>query len=133
MNSSTRYIFLAEDDVDDQEFLTEALQQVDNSVRVHVEKTGDKAVGFLKQLGEHELPCLIVLDYNLPLISGHDILVDIKDLERYKDITKVVWSTSNSPHYEKMCLESGAAAYFVKPADMEGIRKLAEQMLAFCA
>jgi len=133
MKPSRRYIFLAEDDIDDQEFLTEALLGIDNNLEIHVEKSGDKAVGFLKTLSDEELPCLIVLDYNLPLISGHEILKNIQDAERYKSITKVVWSTSNSPYYEKVCLESGAAAYFVKPSDIEGIRSVARKMISLCS
>ena len=125
-------IFLAEDDIDDQEFLTEALLNIDETVRVHTEKSGDKAVRYLETISDEHLPCLIVLDYNLPLISGHQILQNIQNLDRYKNIVKVVWSTSNSPHYEKACIESGARAYFVKPADIAGIKTLAEKMLDFC-
>jgi CheY-like chemotaxis protein len=125
-------VFLAEDDIDDQEFLTEALLDIDGTIRVHVEKSGDKAVGYLETLSDERLPCLIVLDYNLPLVSGHQILQNMQHYPRYKDITKVVWSTSNSPMYEKACLDSGATAYFVKPADIAGIRVLAEKMLDYC-
>lgn len=132
MKPSKRYIFLAEDDLDDQEFLTEALLDIDQSLEIHVEKSGDKAVGFLNELSDDELPSLIVLDYNLPLISGHEILKNIQNAKRYKDITKVVWSTSNSPYYEKVCLESGATAYFVKPSDIAGIRELARKMISLC-
>jgi CheY-like chemotaxis protein len=132
MKPSKRHIFLAEDDVDDQEFLTEALQDIDEDIEIHVEKSGDKAVGYLKSLSDENLPCLIILDYNLPLISGHEILNNIREADRYKNVTKIVWSTSNSPYYEKVCLESGAAAYFVKPSDIAGIRELAKKMIDLC-
>ena len=125
-------IFLAEDDVDDQEFLTEALLDIDENVNVHVEKSGDKAVRYLESIADDQLPCLIVLDYNLPLVSGHQILQNIQHSERFKNVVKIVWSTSNSPHYEKACIESGAQAYFVKPADIAGIRELAGKMLELC-
>jgi len=130
--SLDKTIFLAEDDIDDQEFLTEALHTIDENVTIHIEKSGDKALGYLESLSESQLPCLIVLDYNLPLVSCHQILQNIQHTERYKNVVKVVWSTSNSPHYEKACIDSGAAAYFVKPADIAGIRTLAEKMLELC-
>jgi len=129
---SRRHIFLAEDDLDDQEFLTEALLYLDADIHVHIESSGQKAINYLEKAGDRELPCLIVLDYNLPLVSGHEILINIQNSDRYRNIVKVVWSTSNSPHYEKVCLESGAAAYFVKPSDIAGIQELAQKMLKLC-
>jgi CheY-like chemotaxis protein len=126
-------IFLAEDDIDDQEFLTEALKSLDDNITVHVESSGEKAVLYLQNLPDGQTPCLIILDYNLPLVSGHQILQNISQWDRYKDITKVVWSTSNSPHYEQVCLQSGASAYFVKPSDIAGIHQLAKKMLELCS
>jgi two-component system, chemotaxis family, chemotaxis protein CheY len=130
--SKAKNIFLAEDDIDDQEFLTEALQSLDDTINVHVENSGEKAISYLEGLPDGEAPCLIILDYNLPLVSGHQILENISASERYKDVTKVVWSTSNSSHYEQICLRSGASAYFVKPSDVAGIKQLAKKMLELC-
>jgi CheY-like chemotaxis protein len=127
-----RSIFLAEDDIDDQEFLTEALKSLDTSIDIHVESSGERAITYLESLPTGQTPCLIILDYNLPLVSGHQILESIGEIEKYRNVTKVVWSTSNSSHYEQICLNSGAAAYFVKPADIAGIRRLAERMLELC-
>lgn len=131
-NIDNRKIFLAEDDLDDQELLTEALLNMDADIQVHIESSGEKAIKYLEKISDTELPCLIILDYNLPLVSGHQILLDIKNTDRFKNIIKVVWSTSNSPHYQKMCLDSGATAYFVKPSDMNGINDMALKLLGLC-
>ena len=105
---------------------------MDADIKVHIESSGEKAIKYLEKISDTELPCLIILDYNLPLVSGHQILMDIKNTNRFKNIVKVVWSTSNSPHYKKMCLDSGAAAYFVKPCDMNGINDIALELLKLC-
>ncbi len=47
------------------------------------------------------MPCLIVLDYNMPGLNGADILKEIGANERYSTIPKIVWSTSDSDKFKK--------------------------------
>ncbi len=129
---SDRIIFLAEDDADDQEFLIEALQRLDASVKVHVESSGEKALEYLIQVPAEFAPRLILLDYNLPKLNGQQILRQISDHDRYRNINKLVWSTSSSPLYEQACLEAGAQAYLVKPTDILGISRIAQVVLDHC-
>ncbi|MCU7549058.1 response regulator [Chitinophagaceae bacterium LB-8] len=131
-NNKSNFIFLAEDDIDDQELLIEALTSLDDTIEVHVVNNGKKAVSYLEELPDNKKPCLIVLDYNLPEMNGADILNRINTIEKLHPVTKVIWSTSNSPVYEKICTELGAKAYFVKPTDFYGIEKIARIMLQLC-
>ncbi len=126
------FIFLAEDDVDDQELLIEAFTTQSQTLKIQTATNGKKAALFLDELSDDALPCLIVLDYNLPEVDGAQLLELLTGKKRYNAIPKVVWSTSNSPMYKKLCLEMGAKAYFVKPNDVKGIHTLAKEMLAFC-
>ena len=126
------FIFLAEDDIDDQELLIEAFAHFDDSISVKVVNNGKKALSFLESLSTDQSPCLIVLDYNLPELSGAEILQKLNHSKVFDDVTKVVWSTSNSPVYESVCMALGAKAYLVKPNDISGMNKLAELMLQMC-
>lgn len=127
-----RSIFLAEDDIDDQELLIEALLQLDSTLQIHVEDSGEKAVAYLQKLTQEQTPCLIILDYNLPKVNGQQILALLKQEEQFNTVKKLVWSTSNSPQYEQRCLEEGALAYLVKPSDLSGISSIAQIMLRYC-
>jgi CheY-like chemotaxis protein len=122
-------IFLAEDDIDDQEFLRDALLSLDDSLRIDIANTGEKALNYLNSLTEEQLPSLIILDYNLPQISGYELLKHMTGKKKFENTSKIVWSTSNSPMYEQSCLTTGALAYFIKPSDMDGILRMAEKML----
>jgi CheY-like chemotaxis protein len=126
------FIFLAEDDIDDQELLIEAFSHLDKNISVKAVNNGKKALSFLESLPAGKAPCLIILDYNLPELSGAEILERLGQLKLFEDVTKVVWSTSNSPFYESLCIELGAKAYMVKPNDISGINRLAETMLQMC-
>ena len=126
------FIFLAEDDIDDQELLVEAFAHLDKTISVKAINNGKKALSFLENLSPGNAPCLIVLDYNLPELSGAEILERLNQSGRFENVTKVVWSTSNSPVYESVCIALGAKAYLVKPNDISGINRLAQLMLQMC-
>ena len=126
------FIFLAEDDIDDQELLVEAFTHIDETITIKTVNNGKKALSFLDELSSDNSPCLIVLDYNLPELSGAEILERLNQSKKFEDITKIIWSTSNSPVYEKICLDLGAKAYLVKPNDISGINRLAQLMLQMC-
>ncbi len=122
-------VLLAEDDLDDQEMLIEAMKNIDPSLQFIVASTGSKALEMLSNLPEKKIPRLIILDYNLPEVSGAEILARLQELKRYENIPKVVWSTSNSPVYQKKCMEHGARSYIVKPTGISGIRSIARELV----
>jgi CheY-like chemotaxis protein len=122
-------VFLAEDDLDDQEMLIEAMKQQDISLEFIIANTGSKAFDTLKKNRDEKKIRLIILDYNLPEISGAEILCRLKDQKLFENIPKVVWSTSNSPVYQKKCMEFGAHSYIVKPTGIAGIRSIAKELV----
>ena len=131
-NQGSSFIFLAEDDIDDQELLIEAFSQIDNGIAITTVNNGKKALAFLENLPKDQVPCLIILDYNLPEVSGAEILKRLNEFDQYNHVTKVVWSTSNSPVYENICMDLGAKAYLVKPNDISGINRMAQVMWEMC-
>jgi CheY-like chemotaxis protein len=129
-----RIMFLAEDDIDDQDMLVEMIREQDPSMEFEIATSGSKALEALKKMAaEDKLPCLVLLDYNLPEISGAEILEKLRDMKQYEKIIKVVWSTSNSPVYQKKCFEAGVYSYIVKPTGIAGIRDIAKELLELCA
>jgi CheY-like chemotaxis protein len=125
-------ILLAEDDIDDQDFITEAFLQIDAQLAIKTVSHGNKLLPFLENLTNDELPQLIILDYNLPELDGAQVLQSLQHKIRYASIPKIVWSTSNSPQYKIKCLELGAAFYVVKPSTISGIEEMARHMLELC-
>jgi len=122
-------ILLAEDDFDDQELLHQAFLDIDPTIQLHSFATGKKFIDNLESLDS--IPDLIILDYNIPEMNGAEILKHMKGEEQYDGVTKIVWSTSNSPYYENACLAQGASAYFVKPSTLAGLIQMAKTMLSY--
>lgn len=125
-------ILVAEDDPDDQQFLQEAFDSHNADAELLFVNSGEKVLPYLEQLQDHELPILILLDYNLPQVTGYEVLMSICAISRYQNMIKIVWSTSASPVYELACRKAGAYAYFPKPITFASIRSLAGEMLQIC-
>lgn len=128
----TKFILLGEDDSDDQEMLTEVFSSIDNSFILFFINNGNELLSALEKLSPNQLPCLLVLDYNMPGLNGAEILRELSSNRRYKNIPKVVWSTSGSDLYKKTCLQLGAVDYIIKPSSHNDLEKIARYMLSFC-
>lgn len=131
LGHALRSILLAEDDKDDQEMLEYAFREIDPTVAVICVPNGRKFVSYLENISDAELPSLIILDYNLPEMNGAEIISLLQQDSRYKDIPKVIWSTSGSPVYRSICMSIGARDYIVKPSDMAAYLSTARHMLTF--
>jgi CheY-like chemotaxis protein len=128
----SKFILLGEDDADDQEMLKEVFASIDDSFVLFFVNNGGEILSALGKLKDDQMPCLIVLDYNMPGLNGADILKELSTNERYKNIPKVVWSTSGSEKFRTICLELGAIDYVTKPNNVRGLEKVARYMLSLC-
>jgi CheY-like chemotaxis protein len=128
----SKFILLGEDDADDQEMLKEVFTSIDISFVLFFVNNGKEVLSALEKLKDDQMPCLIVLDYNMPGLNGADILRELGTNERYKNIPKVVWSTAESERFKKICLELGAADYVIKPNNVIGLAEVARYMLSLC-
>jgi CheY-like chemotaxis protein len=78
------------------------------------------------------MPCLIILDYNMPGMNGAEILKRLPKNERLHEVPKIIWSTSNAATYKKVCMESGASDYLVKPSKIKDLENMIRHMLSYC-
>lgn len=132
MQKSTR-ILIADDDLEDLELIEEAFLNASPAVKLFKFTNGKSAIEYLDTIQDRELPCLMVLDYNMPEINGSEMLSYMKNQDRYNDIPKVVLSTSNAPRHIHECKSHGATDYLVKPDNLKDLNLLAERLLTFCA
>lgn len=128
----SKFILLGEDDPDDQEMLKDIFVSVDESFILFFVNNGNEILSALEKLRDDQMPCLIVLDYNMPGLNGADILSELGTNERYKNIPKVVWSTAGSEKFRSLCLELGAVDYIIKPNNIDDLEKAARYMLSLC-
>ncbi len=125
-----KYILIAEDDEDDVSLLRSFLPDLPDAPELLVINKGDKVISFFENLPGNRLPLLVLLDYNLPSVSGYEILITLAGDKKLLTVPKIIWSTSNSSHFETQCLAKGAHAYFVKPSNIHGFQTLVQKLQA---
>ncbi len=134
--SNSRHAFsilFAEDDEDDREFLMHALKNVGSYHKVHMATNGHEALEILSGLSTDEgLPCVIILDLNMPVLDGIQTLEILNQEASFQHIPKIIFTTSDSAMDRDRSLSNGAADFVVKPSNMPDFVKTVEGMLRYC-
>lgn len=125
-----RLILLVDDDPDDIELLDEALASYQPAPDIITANSGKQALELLLNRPTGHLPDIIVLDYNMPDMTGAEVLGALRNVDRFEHTLKVIWSTSDAALYEKICKENGATHFFKKPDNIAAIQALAGKLLA---
>lgn len=116
-------ILLVEDDPADAALALRALGQSNAPTRVHLVRDGDECLRFLRRQGpdfaEAPRPSLILLDLNMPRVSGHEVLAAVKDDESLRKIPIVVLTTSDFEHDVVRSYNLGANSFITKPVDVD--------------
>lgn len=126
-------ILLADDDHEDIELLLDVLEDIDiNRHSVATAINGVDALNKLNQYTDDELPCLVILDLNMPMMGGTETLRQIKANERLQKLQVVIYSTSENPHEKELCTKLGALDYVTKPVLYEQSIKVAKFFKQVC-
>ncbi len=118
-------ILLVEDNPGDVRLAQEALKRAKVAYRLHTVKTGEAAIAFLNKQGDYiaaPRPDIVLLDLNLPQMSGGDVLKLIKTDGDLRAIPVIVLSTSAKPSDVAMSYSEHANCYVRKPAEMSVFR-----------
>lgn len=127
---SKNFILLAEDDEDDQELIQMAFSKITADHDIKIVGNGAEALRVLS--GGANLPCLIILDLNMPLLNGMQTLKALREDPKFRKVPIVILTTSDSDDIKATSYSQGAIDYFVKPASMKEFVMTAEKILSYC-
>ncbi len=109
-------IFLVEDNEDFSFLIEKAIDHIDKDLSLKVVDNGFSALEVLKHYDqEGTRPRIILLDLNLPGLSGLDLLREIKEIDFFKQVPIILFTTSDNPKDVRTATEYGANAYVTKP------------------
>ena len=114
-------LLLVEDDPGHALLIKKNLRRGGVTEEIIVLTDGQTAVDYLLNQGaytsnECPLPPLVLLDLNLPVLSGYQVLQIIKNDQRTKRIPVVVLTTTDNPQEVARCYELGCNLYVTKPS-----------------
>ena len=131
--TSRNIVFYADDDLDDLDLVKEAFAQYSKNVEVLTATDGSKALAYLSNLKKYDtLPCLIILDVNMPVINGKETLLRLREMEHFQDIPIVLFTTSSQP-LDKNFARKYNAGFITKPIDVKQMEFIADQFIEHCA
>jgi CheY-like chemotaxis protein len=132
MGKQNQTILLADDDHDDLELLSEVISGIDEDYKIVQVNNGIQALKKLKELKlQGNLPCLIVLDINMPRMDGKQTLLAVKSDPDFSNIPVVIFSTSNS-ELDKLYFKKKNVEMITKPVEFQALYNAAEKMLDYC-
>ena len=125
-------ILLVDDDPEDRAIISDAMEMIHAGDVLCFAEYGVQALEILdQQYSDNQLPCLVVLDLNMPKMNGTQTLSVLKNSERFKDITVIIYSTSINPFEREKCLQLGAESYVAKPVSFSESVETARKFLKF--
>lgn len=113
-----RPILLIEDDEVDVMTVKRAWKQLKISNPLHHGENGEEALEYLNG-NKDQLPCLIIMDINMPRMNGIEFLKVIKKEEIFKRIPVIVLTTSKEEQDRYETFNLSVAGYIVKPLNYD--------------
>jgi len=130
MTSRSPIILCVDDDPDDREMIREVLQSTDPRFQVVEASDGREALDYLRtQEGLSNPPCLIILDMNMPRLSGRETLAILKSEPATESIPVVVFTTSNATTDSLFCKRFGVDM-ITKPPTYDGLKNVVQRFLS---
>lgn len=125
-NLKLSHILLVEDNEGDIMLTLDAFEESKLDTKVSVARNGQEALDFLNKKGQFakaERPDIILLDINIPIFDGLEVLQEIKQDEVLKKIPVIMLTTSSNQKDIDKAYKNHCNSYIKKPLEMEEFMK----------
>lgn len=127
-------ILLVEDNRGDVLLTKRAFKESKLSNELMVAMSGEQALEMIRKQGEYsdfETPDIVLLDLNLPQISGQDVLKAIKDDDKLRNIPVIVLSSSRADQDVVKSYNLHANGYIIKPINIDKFKDVISSLEEF--
>jgi CheY-like chemotaxis protein len=121
-------IFYTDNDVDDLEVFKDAAQEISSSLLVTTQENGDELISLLQN--PPPVPSVVLLDLNMPVKNGYDVLKEINQLDRGRNFPVVIFTTSDDEQAITATRELGADLFIPKPSSFTSLKKVITYLLS---
>ena len=124
-------ILYAEDDLDDFESVKEVVEQLSDNYKLVNPRNGAEAIAYLE---EHsgQLPCLVVLDLNMPVLDGKETFKKIRNELNLGSVPVIIFTSSNNPN-DRNLFHSLGIEFITKPDDFSHFNTIVSHMVNVCS
>jgi CheY-like chemotaxis protein len=126
-------ILFVDDDADDRDVLADILKLVGPQVNAVFAENGLKAIEYLtEKIESSQLPCLIVLDLNMPVLDGKETFKKIRDELNLASVPVIIFTSSHNPN-DRNLFHSLGIEFITKPHDFSHLNKIVDHMVNVCS
>ncbi|MBL4664745.1 MAG: response regulator [Nitrospinaceae bacterium] len=136
-NKNKYVILVVEDDEDDYFLIESTLKSTKFDCDVHWVKNGEEAMGYLLRQNEWQdpikspVPCLILLDINMPKMNGLEVLQEMQKNPALKNLLTIVLTSSKNKDNIVSAYDFGANSYVQKPSQFDQFIKGMQLILEY--
>ena len=128
----SKTILFVDDDIDDRDLMAEIVQKINPSVNAVFAQNGLEAIEYLNTKKEMaQLPCLIVLDLNMPFLDGKETYKKIKEELQLQAVPVIIFTSSLNPN-DKVLFTNLGVEFYTKPDDFGYYNTLISRMVNVC-
>lgn len=113
--SDAGYLLVAEDDPDDLMLIRRAAAHVRPCLRVEAVRDGGALMDYLSAQQTDALPAAVLLDLNMPRVSGREFLRRLQQQDGFLACAIVVFTTSTDAREREQIMAMGADEFWTKP------------------
>ena len=125
-------LLYVEDNEDYIDFVKRAVNKIDEKLIYHYVSDGKDAIDYFeKNSNKKSCAKLILLDINLPGISGIELLKKIRSYPQLKYVPVIMFSSSDNSDDVKRSYDNGANAYLIKPSGMSSLTQALKSVCDF--
>jgi len=127
-------VLLVEDNPDDVELTRQGFERSHHNVHLDHVPNGQLCLDYLRKTGEYAnapTPDLILLDLNMPVMDGRDVLAAMSKDNRLKHLPVVVLTTSSAMTDVLFSYQVGCNTYVVKPVDFDEFQKTVNSICSY--
>lgn len=129
----THLVLYADDDADDIKFVEESFSETTTNIELITAYNGLDLLKYLERLSPFDPdPCLIILDVNMPLLNGKETLLRIRDMQRFRNVPVVLFTTS-STELDKSFARKYNAGFVTKPLNNAQMRNITDRFIEHCS
>lgn len=136
-NPHQRPIVVADDDPDDRLLVEAALHEAHVVNPIDFVEDGEELLRYLRRQGEYAglanrpLPALVLVDINMPRMTGLELLREVRADAALRWVPVVLLTTSNAEHDVRMAYDLGGNAFITKPSSFDALVEAMSSLARF--
>jgi len=129
MKDKAFVMVVADDDLDDQHIIQQAIGELNLKHSLTFVKNGLELIDLLYKKGKYQestlpAPDVLIMDLNMPLMDGYGVLKNIKANDELRTIPVYMLSNSRFEYDRRKSLEMGAEEFHSKPYHFDDLKEI---------